>query len=43
MENRQDVNDEKEANGYSTEAHLIYGKMDDPRWDYSHHLLPPIS
>jgi methionine-gamma-lyase len=43
MENRQDVNDGKEANGYSTEAHLIYGKMDDPRWDYSHHLLPPIS
>jgi cystathionine beta-lyase/cystathionine gamma-synthase len=43
MENRQDVNDAKEANGYSTEAHLIYGKMDDPRWDYSHHLLPPIS
>ena len=29
--------------GYSTESHLIYGKMDDPRWDYSHHLLPPIS
>ncbi|MEW6509647.1 MAG: PLP-dependent transferase [Bacteroidota bacterium] len=29
--------------GYSTEAHLIYGQMDDPRWDYSHHLLPPIS
>jgi cystathionine beta-lyase/cystathionine gamma-synthase len=43
MENRQDVNDGKEANGYSTEAHLIYGKMEDPRWDYSHHLLPPIS
>ncbi len=43
MENRQDVNDAKEANGYSTEAHLIYGKMNDPRWDYSHHLLPPIS
>lgn len=31
------------ANGYSTEAHLIYGEADDPRWDYSHHLLPPIS
>jgi methionine-gamma-lyase len=29
--------------GYSSEAHLIYGQMDDPRWDYSHHLLPPIS
>lgn len=29
--------------GHSTEARLIYGRMDDPRWDYSHHLLPPIS
>jgi len=28
---------------YSAEAHLIYGQGDDPRWDYSHHLLPPIS
>jgi methionine-gamma-lyase len=28
---------------YSAEARLIYGEMDDPRWDYSHHLLPPIS
>jgi methionine-gamma-lyase len=28
---------------YSTETRLIYGKMDDPRWDYSHHLLPPVS
>lgn len=29
--------------GYSTEAHLIYGRSQDPRWDYSHHLLPPIT
>ncbi len=28
---------------YSVEAHLIYGQMDDPRWDYSHHLIPPMS
>jgi methionine-gamma-lyase len=35
--------DEKDDAGHSTEAHLIYGRMDDPRWDYSHHLLPPIS
>ena len=28
---------------YSTEAHLIYGESQDPRWDYSHHLVPPIS
>jgi len=35
--------EEEKENGYSSEAHLIYGKMNDPRWDYSHHLLPPIS
>ena len=29
--------------GYSAEAHLIYGQGDDPRWDYSHHLLPPVT
>ncbi len=28
---------------YSTESHLIYGEAQDPKWDYSHHLLPPIS
>jgi cystathionine beta-lyase/cystathionine gamma-synthase len=28
---------------YSVETRLIYGEMDDPRWDYSHHLLPPIT
>jgi methionine-gamma-lyase len=33
----------KSNDGYSTEAHLIYGRMHDPLWDYSHHLLPPIS
>ncbi|HUI11728.1 MAG TPA: PLP-dependent transferase [Bacteroidota bacterium] len=33
-------NDDK---AYSAEAHLIYGQGNDPRWDYSHHLLPPIS
>ena len=47
MEPVQDVVDEKgeqqEEKQYSVETHLIYGQMDDPRWDYSHHLLPPIS
>ncbi len=33
----------KPENGYSAEAHLIYGQAQDPRWDYSHHLLPPMS
>jgi cystathionine beta-lyase/cystathionine gamma-synthase len=34
---------EKREDGYSTETHLIYGRAQDPKWDYSHHLLPPIS
>ena len=34
---------ETERSEYSTETRLIYGKMQDPLWDYSHHLLPPIS
>ena len=34
---------ETKEDGYSSEAHLIYGQMEDPCWDYSHHLLPPIS
>ncbi|MBX2990179.1 MAG: PLP-dependent transferase [Bacteroidetes bacterium] len=33
----------KKEDGHSVEAHLIYGQSQNPRWDYSHHLLPPIS
>lgn len=28
---------------YSPETHLIYGLSRDPHWDYTHHLVPPIS
>ena len=35
--------DKKELGGYSPETRLIYGEMQDPAWDYSHHLLPPMS
>ena len=28
---------------YSTETHLIYGKAYTEKWDYSHHLVPPIT
>ena len=31
------------SSGYSVETRLIYGEWQDPYWDYSHHLLPPIS
>ena len=43
MDITDDMEERDVDDGYSTEAHLIYGKMQDPRWDYSHHLLPPIS
>ena len=28
---------------YSMDTHLIYGKNISKKWDYSHHVLPPIS
>lgn len=28
---------------YAVETKLIYGKAYTPKWDYSHHLVPPIS
>ncbi len=28
---------------YSVQTHLIYGKNVTTKWDYSHHVLPPIS
>jgi methionine-gamma-lyase len=38
-----DTSEDSQKPEYSTEAHLIYGESQDPRWDYSHHLVPPIS
>ena len=43
MDQKQDVQQGREADGYSAEAHLIYGQMQDPRWDYSHHVVPPMT
>lgn len=31
------------SSNYSTETHLIYGKAFTEKWDYSHHLVPPIT
>ena len=28
---------------YSMETHMIYGKNVSKKWDYSHHVIPPIS
>jgi methionine-gamma-lyase len=43
MDSKQDIHQGTEPDSYSTEAHLIYGQMQDPRWDYSHHLIPPMT
>jgi methionine-gamma-lyase len=43
MENTQEINQKSEPDEYSVEAHLIYGQMQDPRWDYSHHVIPPMT
>lgn len=28
---------------YSMDTHMIYGKNESQKWDYSHHVLPPVS
>lgn len=43
METPRGKRPSQEGPPHSMEARLIYGQMDDPLWDYSHHLLPPIT
>ena len=33
----------KQKTSYAPETKLIWGKSFTPKWDYSHHLIPPIS
>ncbi|MGC8897424.1 MAG: trans-sulfuration enzyme family protein [Bacteroidota bacterium] len=33
----------RRENNYSMESYLIYGRARTPKWDYSHHLVPPIT
>ena len=33
----------KKKRSYAPETHLIYGKSFTPKWDYSHHVIPPLS
>lgn len=33
----------KQKSSYAPETRLIWGKSFTPKWDYSHHLIPPIS
>ncbi|MDP2302139.1 MAG: aminotransferase class I/II-fold pyridoxal phosphate-dependent enzyme [Ignavibacteria bacterium] len=35
----QNIDDSK----YSMETHLIYGKNVSKKWDYSHHVVPPVT
>ena len=28
---------------YAAETHLVYGESQTPKWDYAHHVVPPIS
>ena len=42
-EKPEETKEQRGKESYSVEAHLIYGESQDPRWDYSHHLLPPVS
>ena len=37
------VNDCIDETKYSMQTHLIYGKAVSKKWDYSHHVLPPIT
>jgi cystathionine beta-lyase/cystathionine gamma-synthase len=37
---RKKLNNESK---YSMETHLIYGRSFTPKWEYSHHVVPPIS
>jgi methionine-gamma-lyase len=35
--------DEKDTERYSKETQLIYGKAHSTKWDYDHHVVPPIT
>jgi len=41
MEKRTGTKKKKEE--YRMRTHLIHGDMDSTRWDYNHHVVPPIS
>jgi methionine-gamma-lyase len=33
----------QEEHGYSEKTHLIHGRFQNTLWDYSHHVVPPLS
>ena len=43
MDSENDMLKDLEESGYSAETHLIYGKNISKKWDYSHHVVSPLS
>ena len=37
------MSDDNKVDRYSKETHLIYGKSHSTKWDYDHHVVPPIT
>ncbi len=37
------MSDEKNKDRYTKETHLIYGQAHSKKWDYDHHVVPPIT
>jgi methionine-gamma-lyase len=37
------MSDDSKNEQYSKETHLIYGKSHSTKWDYDHHVVPPIT
>lgn len=42
-ETKEKLKKKTDESKYSMETHLIYGKSVTNKWDYSHHVTPPIS
>ena len=43
MKKTNKVSISNKLKSYAMESQLIYGKMSNPKWDYDHQLVPPIS
>jgi len=43
MKKTKEVSFSNKLKSYTMESQLIYGKMSNPKWDYVHQLVPPIS
>lgn len=43
MKKKRAVKTTKKTQSYAAETKLIWGKSFTPKWDYSHHVVPPLS